>query len=105
RLSGDTLHTRLNDPFVEDHAVEHVRQGRVSWHVSATTIGAAIPSWSLASAPLPLSYQALCYMVHLLPVGFPRDWSRVLSKSPFQALSCAILMIVCWPFPLQAGVA
>ena len=51
--------------------------------MSATTIGPAKPEWSLASAPLPLSYSALCYIVHLLLVAFPIDWSRVVVEAAF----------------------
>ena len=103
--SGDTLQPGLSDLTVEDHAVEHMRQGRVSWLMSATTNWTEKPSWYLASTPLPLSYSALCYMVHLLLVAFPTDVLALLSKLPVQALSSATWTMLCWPFPLPAAAA
>src|SRR5260370_34328633 len=82
-----------------------MRQGRVSWPLSATTNWTAKPRWYLASAPLPLSYSALFYMVHLPPLGFPKDWSRVLLKLPFQAAFSATWAILSWPFPLPEAAA
>src|SRR5260370_11166859 len=82
-----------------------MRQGRVSWLMSATTKRPVKPEWSLASAPLPLLYSALFYMVHLLLVAFPTGLSRVLSKLHLQTAFCATWTIFSWPFPLPKGAA
>src|SRR5260370_32600735 len=63
----------------------------------------AKPSWYLASAPLPVSYWASCYMVHLPTVGFRRDVSHVLSKLPVRAAFSATWTMLSGPFLLPKG--
>src|SRR5437660_1572983 len=103
--SGDTLQIRLIDLTLVDLAVGQVRQGRVSWPMSATTMWPATPEWSLASAPLPLSYSTFCYIIHLPPVGSPINWSHVSSKLPFQAAFCVTWTTLSRLFQLPAGAA